>query len=123
MKLILLFSLFFLSREAGSQSSSVNSLPSGRYETIIKNSQDKWEGGDIILLDGSRYKISSGGDVGEYKFSATAQRIFFVSGPLKTVFAKTALNAQRPSIVIPAAENEQLGLKITSHDVVASLRK
>ena len=123
MKLILLFSFFFLSSGAHSQSNSVNSLPPGRYETIIKNSEDKWDGGDIILLDDSRYRISSGGEVGEYKFSATAQRIFFVSGPLKTVFAKTVLNAQRPSIVIPAAENEQLGLNITSADVVASLRK
>ena len=123
MKLILLFSFIILSSGAFSQSSSVQTLPAGRYETIVKNSRDKWNGGDIILLDNQRYKISSGNEIGEYKFSATAQRIFFVSGPLKTVFAKTELNAQKPSIVIPAAENEQLGLKVVSADIVASFRK
>ena len=123
MKLILLFSLIFLSSGAHSQSNSVRALPSGRYETIIPKSQDKWNGGDIILLDDNRYKISSDNEIGEYKFSAMAQRIFFVSGPLKTVYAKTVLNAQKPSIVIPAAENEQLGLKIASEDVVAHFKK
>lgn len=123
MKLVLLFTLIFLSSAAFSQNSAVQALPSGRYEAIIRNSQDKWNGGDIILLDNRRYKISSENEIGEYKFSATAQRIFFVSGPLKTVFAKTVLNAEKPSIIIPAAENEQLGLKVVSADVVAYFKK
>ena len=89
---------------------------------LFSKSQDKWNQGDIILVDGNHYKITSSEEVGEYKFSATAQRIIFVSGPLKTVFAKTILNSNTPTIVLPAAENEQQGLKLVSGDILAFLK-
>jgi hypothetical protein len=90
----------------------------GKYETYLKQTQNKWTTGDIILLSSNQYKVSSGNEVGEYRFSASAQRIFFVSGPLKTVFAKTELNGDKPAIILPFLENEQQGLKMISADVV-----
>lgn len=92
----------------------VQSLPVGKYETIIKNKESKWERGDIILLDAHTYKISSSDEVGDYKFSSTAQRVFFISGPLKNLFAKTCFNNDTPSIVLPVEENASLGLKLSS---------
>jgi len=89
---------------------NVNQLPAGRYETVIKNSQNKWERGDIILLDENHYQISTSNEIGEYKFSSTAQRVFFKSGPLKNFFAKTSLNNNQPAIVLPVAENAQIGV-------------
>ena len=91
----------------------VSSLPPGKYETAIQ-SQDKWERGDIILLEDNKYKVSTSDETGEYRFSVTAQRLFFTSGPLRNVYAKTAMNNNTPTIVLPVAENEQLGLKLTS---------
>lgn len=93
---------------AGAQ--SVTNLPAGKYETRLKPAQKSWEKGDLILLDDSRYKLSSGGETGEYKFSVAAQRIFFTSGPLKSVFTKVSLMANKPVIVIPAEENSSLGI-------------
>jgi hypothetical protein len=116
MKLILLLSLFAVSSSVKAQN---NILPAGRYETILKQSQSKWSEGDIILVDASHYKITSSEDVGEYKYSATAQRIIFISGPLKTVYAKTTINANKPTIILPLAENEQQGVKLVTADVVA----
>ena len=121
MKTVLLLSLFFISFATEAQNN--NNLPAGRYETMLKQSQNKWNQGDIILVDGSHYKITSSDEIGEYKFSSTTQRIFFVSGPLKTVFAKTVLNADKPAIILPAAENEQQGLKLATADVIAYLKK
>ena len=95
----------------------VNSLPAGRYETLIKDKNSRWEKGDIIILDDTHYKISGTNETGEYKFSVTAQRIFFTSGPLKSLFAKAVQNNNAPAIVIPVSENEQLGYKIASADV------
>ena len=117
MKLILLLSIFALSAVLAQK--NTNTLPIGKYETILKQSQSKWEQGDIILVDANHYKITSSDEVGEYKFSVTAQRVFFVSGPLKTAFAKTILNTNKPTIVLPAAENEQQGLKLATTDVFA----
>ena len=85
----------------------------------MKQSQSKWNHGDIILMDANHYKITSSDELGEYKFSATAQRIIFVSGPLKTAFAKTVLNTNKPTIILPLAENEQQGLKLVTSDVIA----
>lgn len=99
---------------AGAQ---VQSLPEGRYETVLKEKGSKWDKGDIVIVDASHYKISTSKETGEYRFSSTAQRIFFTSGPLKSVFAKTAFNGKTPAIVIPASENEQLGLQVASADV------
>jgi hypothetical protein len=115
MKITLLLSFFLASLALHAQ--ALNSLPPGRYETLVK--QSKWVQGDIFLLDANHYKISTNEEVGEYKFSATAQRIFFVSGPLKTVFAKTLSNSDKPTIILPFAENEQQGLKLATDDVVA----
>jgi hypothetical protein len=120
-RLLLIFSLFISSSALWAQNNQVNNLPAGRYETSIKQNGNKWTKGDIVLLDDSHYKITSSTDVGEYKFSATAQRIFFTSGPLKTVFAKAIVSADKPAIILPAAENEQ-GLKLAGEDVIAYLR-
>jgi hypothetical protein len=119
MKPILLFFFFAVSSSLFAQTSGGNNLPSGRYETILKQSQSKWNHGDIILMDANHYKITSSDELGEYKFSATAQRIIFVSGPLKTAFAKTVLDTGKPTIILPLAENEQQGLKLVTADVIA----
>ena len=112
MKLFLLSAiLFFCAHNLHAQ---VQSLPPGKYETIMKNNQSKWERGDIILLEGNKYKISTSDEVGEYKFSSAAQRIFFVSGPLKSFYAKTSENNDTPAIVLPVSENEQAGVKLPS---------
>lgn len=121
------FLLFFLSitltATVQSQGRQVSDLPAGRYEAFVKQSQSKWLKGDIILLDDSHYQISSSKDTGEYKFSATAQRVFFTSGPLKTVFAKTILNGGKPVIILPQTENNQQGMNIASSDILATLHK
>lgn len=96
------------------QNSQVNTLPTGKYETVAKSSQDKWERGDIILVNENQYKISTSNEVGEYKFSVTAQRVFFTSGPLKSLYAKTSLNNNTPAIVLPVAENQQQGLRLAN---------
>ena len=117
MKLAFFFAIFTISSVL-SQPNTAN-LPIGKYETVLKQSQTKWKQGDIILVDDNHYKITSSTETGEYKFSATAQRIFFVSGPLKTAFAKTILDIGKPTIILPAAENEQQGLKLITTDVFA----
>ena len=112
MKLFLLSAiLFFCAQTLDAQ---VQSLPAGKYETVTKNNQSKWERGDIILLEGNKYKVSTSDEVGEYKFSSAAQRIFFVSGPLKNLYAKTSENNDTPAIVLPVSENEQMGVKLSS---------
>lgn len=96
---------------------NVDRLPAGKYETIIKNN-GKWDKGDIILADEGHYKITSGNETGEYRFSATAQRVFFTSGPLKGIYAKTILSNNSPVILIPLTENQQLGLKLATNDIL-----
>lgn len=124
MKLMLLSSILLLSTFASqAQSAPLNNLPAGKYETEFMSSHGKWERGDIILLDDKHYKVSTSDDVGDYRFSITAQRIFFTSGPLKTVFAKITTESNDPAIVIPRAENEQKGLKIGDADVLGVRRK
>lgn len=117
MKLVLLFSLLTLS-VLGAKAQNVASLPAGKYETTIRNN-GKWDKGDIVLLDEAHYRMSQNGDTGEYRFSVTAQRVFFTSGPLKGVFAKTVLSNNIPAILIPLSENQQLGLKLAVADIVA----
>jgi hypothetical protein len=92
----------------------VQSLPTGKYETIIKTNESKWERGDIVLLEGNKYKLSTADETGEYRFSSAAQRIFFTSGPLKSLYAKTSLNNNSPVIVLPVAENDQIGFKLAA---------
>ena len=119
MKLILLIStLVFTSFSLHSQ--QVSTLPPGRYETKIQ--EFNWEKGDIELLEGNNYKITSSGDVGEYRFSVAAQRIFFTSGPLKGVYAKAQLINNSPGILIPMNENQQLGFKLAPGDIVGKFR-
>lgn len=119
MKLILLISTFvFTSSTLHSQ--QVNTLPAGRYETKIQ--EYNWEKGDIELLDANNYKIATSGEIGEYRFSVAAQRIFFTSGPLKGVYAKAQLINNSPGILIPLNENQQLGFKLASGDIVGKFR-
>lgn len=120
MKLFLL-SILFLSTVLFTKAQEVKSLPAGKYETIIKNN-GKWEKGDIILLDADHYKITSASEKGEYRFSATAQRVFFTSGPLKGIFAKTVMSKNSPTIFIPLNENQQLGQKLVTADIVGALK-
>ncbi len=121
MKFFLLLCTILFTRICIAQDSNVNSLPAGKYETVIRQDQSKWDGGDIILLPDNKYKVSTSDEVGEYKFSVTAQRIFFTSGPLKSLFARTSLNNNAPAIVLPRSENAQLGQKIPS-DIVGLYR-
>ncbi len=88
----------------------VSYLPAGKYETKTKLAQNKWEKGDIILIDDSHYKLSSSGEVGNYKFSIAAQRIFFISGSLKSAFTKVVSVNGNPVIILPIEQNGSLGL-------------
>ena len=109
MKYILLF-ILIIGAVFTTKAQNVSDLPAGKYETKTKVAQNKWEKGDIVLLDDSHYKLTSGGDVGEYKFSVAAQRIFFTTGPLKSAFTKVTLANGKPVIILPIAENGTLGL-------------
>lgn len=113
MKVFLLSVLLFFSFAAKAQK-PVQSLPTGKYEAGIKNNEGKWERGDIILLNGNKYKLSTSNETGDYRFSSAAQRIFFTSGPLKSLYAKTSGSNDSPAIVLPVAENEQIGFKLSS---------
>lgn len=113
MKVFLLSIILLLTCTVHAQN-QVQSLPTGKYETVIKTSESKWEKGDIILLDGNKYKLSTNEEIGDYRFSNAAQRIFFTSGPLKSLFAKTSLNNNSPVIVLPVAENDPIGFKLSA---------
>jgi hypothetical protein len=113
MKVFLLSILLLLGFTIHAQN-TVQSLPTGKYETIIKTNASKWERGDIILLDGNKYKLSTSDESGDYRFSSAAQRIFFTSGPLKNLYAKTSSNNNAPVIVLPVEENDQIGFKLAS---------
>lgn len=113
MKYSLLSTLFFFC-VLFTKAQNVSELPPGKYETktkVAQVAQNRWDRGDIIILDDSHYKLSSSGDVGDYKLSVAAQRLFFTSGPLKSAFTKVTLVNGRPVIILPMEENESLGLK------------
>ena len=93
-----------------SKAQSINDLPPGNYSTKTKTAERAWDRGDIVIIDNSHYKLTSSGDVGDYKFSVAAQRIFFTSGPLKSAFTKVALDGGKPVIILPKEENGSLGL-------------
>lgn len=95
---------------AGAQESS-SALPKGRYLTAVGS--NKWEKGDIIILDESRYQLSSTKETGEYRHSESAQRVFFTSGPLKNAFARMAKKENQPAILLPLTENSGNGLNLT----------
>jgi hypothetical protein len=109
MKSFLLIGLFVFSA-LFVRAQNVSALSPGKYETKTKTAQNKWEKGDIILLDDSRYKLSGSTEVGEYRFSVAAQRIFFTTGPLKTAYTKVTLNNNKAVIIFPAEQNSDLGL-------------
>lgn len=109
MKYSLLSALFVLT-VLFTTAQNVSDLPAGKYETKIKAAQNKWEKGDIIIIDDSHYKLSNSSDVGEYKFSVAAQRIFFTSGPLKSAFTKVTSTNGKPVIILPIEQNGSLGL-------------
>lgn len=109
MKLFLFICLFVLSA-LFTKAQNVTGLPAGKYETKIKGGQNKWNKGDVILLDDSRYRLSGNNETGEYRFSVAAQRIFFLSGPLKTAYTKVIQSNNKPVIVFPAEQNVDLGL-------------
>ena len=109
MKRLILLGLFvFLA--VLSQAQKVTALSPGKYEAKLKGAQNKWAKGDIILLDDNSYRLSSNNEVGEYRFSVAAQRVFFLSGPLKTAYTKVVLNNSKPVIVLPTEQNPDLGL-------------
>lgn len=116
MKLFLLLTAFFVTLVTTPVKAQVNTLPSGRYECLLKSNQN-WEKGDLVLVNETRYKLSSTGEEGEYRFSASAQRVFFMSGPLKGAVAKTASSKNKPVIHIPYNENEQVGVKLAPDDI------
>lgn len=113
MKLLLLSITALLCFGASAQN-QIQSLPVGKYETVLKAGAGKWERGDIILLEHNKYKLSKGEESGDYKFSSAAQRIFFTSGPLKSLYARTSLANDAPTIVLPVPENEQAGFKLSA---------
>ena len=76
--LILSLSCVFLMTLCKAQNSQVSNLPQGKYETVVKSNLNKWERGDIILMDDNKYKVSTSDEVGEYRFSIASQRIFFL---------------------------------------------
>lgn len=108
MKPLLLLSLLILALVSNAQ--NVTALTPGKYEAKMKGAQSKWDKGDIILLDDNQYRLSNNNEIGEYRFSVAAQRIFFTSGPLKTAYTKVMLNKNKPVIVLPAEQNPDLGL-------------
>lgn len=114
--LLFLFSALLI-MPAGAQQKGGSLLPPGRYEAAVKPDGTKWERGDIILLDGNRYRISSSNEVGEYRISMAAQRILFTSGPLRAVFAKVVQQGKKPAIELPYAENSHQHL--AEADIVA----
>jgi hypothetical protein len=109
MKPLLLITTFILAA-LFANAQNVTSLPAGKYETKTKTAQKGWEKGDVILIDESHYKLSSNSEVGEYRFSVAAQRIFFTSGPLKTAFTRVMMSNNKAVIVFPAEQNPDLGL-------------
>jgi len=113
MKVSLLSIVIFFALTVHAQN-QLQSLPTGKYETVTKNNRNKWERGDIILLEGNKYKLPTSNETGEYRFSSAAQRLFFTSGPLKSLFAKTSLDNNSPVIVLPVEENDQVGFKLSA---------
>ncbi|HVG41968.1 MAG TPA: hypothetical protein VM888_10200 [Chitinophagaceae bacterium] len=121
MKFFLLSILFISSLSLKAQNDKVTALPPGTY-AVQGNNETAWAHGDIVLIDDSHYKTGSENAGGEYKFSVTAQRILFVSGPLKGAFAKTAVTAGIPAIILPLKENKEVGFKLEM-DVWAHYKK
>jgi hypothetical protein len=122
MKFFLLFSLLIVTTFSQAQSGKVSDLPIGVYE-VQKAKVGSPFSGDIVLLNDNQYKLRNESEVNEYKFSATAQRVLFISGPLKGIYAKTVMNAGAPAIVLPKKENDELGYRFAEADVWAFYKR
>ena len=121
MKLSLLLLFLMTSVVVQAQKDRVSQLPVGTYQ-IQGNAGNSFKG-DIVLIDDSHYKLSTENTVGEYKFSATAQRILFLSGTLKGAFARTSISGTDPVIVLPRKENEAIGFKLIQADLQAFFKR
>lgn len=121
MKFSLLLLFFAASVTAHAQTGQVSQLPLGTYQ--FQSSGNTTFKGDIVLIDNSHYKLSTETAVGEYKFSATAQRILFLSGTLKGAFARTSIAGSDPAIVLPLKENVAIGFKLIQADLQAFFKK
>lgn len=117
MKFYLLLFVFMVTATVKAQSNRVAQLPKGTYQ--LSNTKNTTFNGDIVLIDDTHYKLSNENTVGDYKFSATAQRLLFLSGTLKGAFARTVLTGTEPVIVLPLKENEELGFKLIQADLQA----
>lgn len=95
--------------------SQVKDLPKGTYETYFYGfgGLTKWLRGDLILLSGTTYKLSDEKEVGNFRFDPVKQRVYFLSGPLKNVFAKTTTSSKKPAIILPIKENERFKLAVS----------
>jgi hypothetical protein len=121
MKLSLLLLFFAAAVSAQAQSGTVSRLPVGTYQ--VQNAGNATFKGDIVLIDDSHYKLSTENTVGDYKFSATAQRILFLSGTLKGAFARAATTGSQTVIALPLKENEETGFKLIQADLQAFYKK
>ncbi len=119
MKFFLLCTLLMAATFTHAQNSKVSKLPPGIYE-VQKAGKINY---DIILIDDSHYKLKHEDTVSEYKFSATAQRVLFITGALKGLFAKTVVSGNAPAIVLPKKENEALGHQLADVDVWAKYKR
>ena len=99
------------------QAQHVETLPAGRYGALLKTGAGKWEAGDILLLEGNRYRVSLQEEEGEFRTSITAQRIFFTSGPLKGAYARLVQHNKKPAIELPIAANAHNAL--VTADIIA----
>lgn len=120
MRLSLLAIFMVAAVTVSAQTERITSLPPGLYE--VQHSTDTKLTGNIVLLDDGSYRVGSETTTGTYKFSATAQRVLFVTGPLKGIFARTVINSGAPSIILPLKENEELGFKL-AQDILALYKK
>ena len=124
---ILFIALFgFLFCQPTNAQKKVQSLPTGTYETYFYGfdyNLNKWLRGDIILLKGNKYRLSEENTIGEYQFDAQKQRVYFLSGPLKNVFATTAISSKLPAIVLPKKENKAKKIELAVSDVWAYYKK
>ncbi len=122
MKVFLLFFALITASFTNAQKATVDQLPAGVYEVQKAKGSNAFSG-DIVLLNDNQYKIRNQSEVSEYKFSATAQRVLFISGPLKGIYAKTVINGGAPAIVLPKKENDALGYRLAEADVWAFYKR
>jgi hypothetical protein len=121
MKLSLLLVFFVMAVTVQAQSVAVTRLPVGTYQ--VQDASSATFKGNIVLIDDSHYRLSTETTIGDYKFSATAQRILFLSGTLKGAFARAASTGSETVIALPLKENEETGFKLIQADLQAFYKK